>query len=134
MIRTARRNWIHAIVWLALAIASLGGLYAVLQSSLGAHDTIAPRGLTYTLFISSGQPENTLPVFGAHEGDTVSLIVSSTRDAELHVHGYEKSIGISPAGTVSLTFVARYAGSFPIHVHERNGTMLQVAVLEVQPR
>ena len=50
------------------------------------------------------------------------------------MHGYEKSIAVSPAGGATLTFVADYGGSFPVHVHERNGTMLQVAVLEVHPR
>ena len=110
------------------------GLCVVLRFSLGAHDSAAPQRHTYALSISSGPPGSVLSVFSANVGDTVSLIVSSNRDAELHVHGYEKSFEISPTGKVTLTFVAQYAGSFPIHVHERNGTMLQVAVLEVHPR
>ena len=121
-------------MWWVLAIALLCGLYIVLRSSLGAYDRSAHQRDVYTLSVSSGQPGHTLPVFAANQGDTVSLIVSSDRNAELHVHGYEKSVAINPAGKVTLTFVARYAGNFPIHVHERNGTMLQLAVLEVQPR
>lgn len=111
----------------------LSGLYVGFRSCLGAHDRTASQSRRYALSISS-QPRNTLLVFAANQGDTISLIVSSNHDAELHVHGYEKSIEVSPTGRVTLTFIARYAGSFPIHVHERNGMMLQVAMLDVQPR
>ena len=106
----------------------------VFQSSLGAHDRSAPRKHTYNLSVSSEPPDGALLVFAANQGDIVSLVVSSNRDAELHVHGYEKSVDLSPAGKVALTLVAKDAGSFPIHVHESNGSMLQVAVLQVQPR
>jgi len=134
MIAVAPRRLVYTILWAGLTTVLLWGLYSSLKSSLGQHEKGPPGSHTYSLSISASHLGETPPVLSASQGDTVHLTVSSDRAGELHVHGYEKSIKLRPAGKVTLTFVAQDVGSFPVHLHERDGLMLQLAVLEVQPR
>jgi hypothetical protein len=128
------RTHIQVLVRPLLAIAVLCGSYLILKSWLDVSHNTALRKRNYILSVSSKESLVSQPLLVATQGDAVCLIVSSIRDAELHVHGDEKSVGIGPERVSTLTFVVDHAGSFPIHVHERDGTMLQLAVLEVQPR
>jgi hypothetical protein len=74
------------------------------------------------------------PVFRATEGDTITLVIRSDQPGEVHVHGYEKKIVLAPSGEVQLTFVAADPGTFPIHLHDSDGSMHHLAMLEVQPK
>jgi len=129
----------RAILWAAVAAAVLGSLYFALKASLGGHEhaqgheTAAPRHWAFRLTIAEPLAGEPPPVFKARQGDTITLIVRSDRPGELHVHGIEKVVTLNPQGAVKLTFVARDAGGFPLHLHSPDGTMRHLALLEVDP-
>lgn len=135
-----RRSYV--ILWVALAILLLGALYFGLYASLGGRDASGQHSRIYRLSVSAVRPGEELPVFKATQGDTVTLLISSDRPGEAHVHGYEKKIVLEPGGDVALILIAETAGLYPVHLHERlnlhepDGPILHrhLAALEVQPK
>lgn len=81
-------------------------------------------------------------MFKVTQGDTVTLVVGSDRPGEAHVHGYDKRIALNPGSEVTLTFIAKDAGLYPLHLHERldsrdpDSPVLHrhLAAIEVQPK
>jgi hypothetical protein len=123
-----------AILWAALAVLLLGGLYKGFKFSLGEREPGEPHSLTYRLVISAPQPVAEPPVFKVTQGDRISFVFRSDRPGEAHVHGYEKMVVLKPGSDVSLTFMATNAGLFAIHLHDPDGSMHALGTLEVQPR
>jgi hypothetical protein len=54
---------------------------------------------------------------------TVTLMIRCNRRGEVYVHVYERKVVLVPGGEVKLTFVATDAGTFPIHLHDPDGSM-----------
>lgn len=123
-----------AIGWIAFAILVLGGLYWGLQASLGGREAGVAQSRTYRVSISTPRAGDALPIFRATQGDTVTLVISSDRPGETHVHGYEEKMALRPGGQVTLTFTAAAAGRFPLHLHAPDSSMHHLATLEVQPQ
>lgn len=126
---------LHAVLGIALIVLLLGILYWGLKTSFTAPDTGGVRAHVYRLSVSTGSPTEMLPVFTARQGDTVTLVVRSDRIAEVHVHGdEERTVALRPGRETTLTFMVRNAGRFPVHVHDPDGSMFPLGMLEVQPR
>lgn len=67
-----------------------------------------------------------------HEGDTVTLSVTTDRKEEIHLHGYDLRFEPEQAGQkVTRTFTADKTGSFEIEIEDRSKT---IGELEVGPR
>ena len=128
------RKPLYTGLWIAYAIVALVGLYWGLKGSLGAPDTGGLQTLTYRLSITGTAVGEDSVVFKARQGDTITLVIGSDRPGEIHVHGYEKAVGLKPGAEVTLTLVARDAGRFPVHLHDPDGSMRHLAMLEVRPR
>lgn len=127
-------NWPHSSFYLLALALLLVVLYSAIHISLGTTVLVKGRALTYKLSVSTSLPAGPPPIFKATQGDTVTLLIGSTRTGEVHLHGYEKVITLKPAHEVELTLVTQYAGLFPIHLHDPDGSMYPLAMLEVQPR
>jgi FtsP/CotA-like multicopper oxidase with cupredoxin domain len=134
-----RRNS-YCILMVVVTILLIGGVYAARQAALPDHARHAPTSSSFRLAVPASQrsPQSAssldLPVFRVVRGQTVTLIISSQTPGSVHVHGYEKSIALTPGGNATLTFVADSPGRFPVHLHDPDGAMHGLAVLEVQPR
>ncbi|MGQ0522727.1 MAG: hypothetical protein ACT4P8_03575 [Betaproteobacteria bacterium] len=50
-------------------------------------------------------------------GDTVVLRWKSDKPLELHLHGYDVTVTVSPGGSAEMSIHARATGRFPIEVH-----------------
>lgn len=121
------------LLWIALTIL-LSGLYWASKSTLGSREPSAVHSRVFNLSVSAPHPGEESPVFKARQGDTVTLVIRSDRPGEVHVHIYEKQIMLKPGGEVTLTFTATAAGLFPVHLHDPDGTMTHLAMVEVQPK
>ena len=128
------RSGSSTLLWAVLVVVLLAGSYEGLKISMGGHHTDPVRTRTFRLSISSTLPVEEPPVFKAVQGDSVTLIVDSDRPGEVHVHGYERKIVLKSDGEVTLTFTAKDAGLFPLHLHDPDGAMHGLATLEVQPK
>jgi hypothetical protein len=71
------------------------------------------------------------PVLQVRAGETVELEVTSPRDDELHLHGYDLSLQLKAGVPGTLRFTAEHAGRFDVELHHAHA---ELAVLEVQPR
>ncbi len=58
------------------------------------------------------------------------LVVSSDVVDEVHLHGYDKSVDVTPGTPARLAFVASLPGRFEVELEDR---ALQIADLEVSP-
>ena len=61
-------------------------------------------------------------------GTTVVITVTSDRDDEVHVHGYDLEIPVKAGRTVTKKFVADQSGSFEIESHEPELLIVQLQV------
>jgi hypothetical protein len=121
------------LVIAALTILLLGALYWGVKSTMkGGHERTGPHIRVFHLMVSNSVHES--PVFVVSQGDTVTLVIRSDRAGEVHVHLYEKKVTLKPEGEVTLTFSATDAGMFPVHLHDADGTMTHLAMLEVHPQ
>ena len=69
-------------------------------------------------------------VLSVREGDTVIVKITSDEAEELHLHGYDESVGLVPNTETSITFLANASGRFPF---ELEVSKTEVGSLEVQP-
>jgi hypothetical protein len=125
-----RHSW--TLLWATLIALVLAGLYWGLQASRSVGHVVGPGSRIYRLSIPSGAQSLVLE---ATQGDTVTFVIRSDRPGELHVHAAEeKAVALKPGGEVRLTFVAKDAGGFAVHLHDPDGSMHHIAILEVQPK
>lgn len=69
-------------------------------------------------------------VIQALQGEALILRVTSDRADELHVHGYDASLGLEPGPARELRLMADKAGRFEIELHRAHA---ELATLEVHP-
>lgn len=133
-----RRN-LTAVISITLALVLLAAMYQVLRKTAD-EGSRAPEAHTFRIDISADADTLTqaaqagVPVFKAREGDTITLVATSTQPGSLHVHVYDRNVPLVPGGEATLTFEATMAGAFPVHWHDPQNLMIHMAILEVQPR
>jgi FtsP/CotA-like multicopper oxidase with cupredoxin domain len=114
---------------------------------------LAP-GVVSPVFAQSGQPRqfavvikqrkvtSAMDVISAKKGDTVEIVLTADEPAELHLHGYDLLLTLSPNVPGKMQFTANIAGRFPLEAH-RFGNPAQgsrphgqrpLLYVEVQPR
>jgi hypothetical protein len=125
---------LNVLLWLALTVLVLAGLYVSMHASLSASSEGGARSRLFRLSVSALRPGKMEPVFDATQGDTVTLVIWSDSPGAAHLHGYEKEVELKPGSEVSLTLITKDAGLFPLHLHGPNGSMSPLAALDVQPR
>ncbi len=70
------------------------------------------------------------------QGSTLRLRVRSDKAAELHLHGYDRTLQLDPAAPVEMTLLADRSGRFELEVHgdEHGDGHHGGASLEVYPQ
>ncbi len=61
-------------------------------------------------------------------GQTLTLVVTSDHDDELHAHGFDVELPIKAGVPASITLTGKDAGVFEVETHEPALTLLTVAV------
>jgi hypothetical protein len=64
------------------------------------------------------------------QGKKVAIVVGSDVADEVHLHGYDKSVDVTPGKAARLVFVASIPGRFEIELEDRG---LQIADITVRP-
>jgi plastocyanin len=67
----------------------------------------------------------------AHQGDTVTISITTDKEEEIHLHGYDRKFEGKPGSPQKQTFTADKTGNFTIELEE-SGT--KVGELDVYPR
>jgi len=61
-------------------------------------------------------------------GDSVTLVLNSEIDDELHVHGYDLTADLQAGQTTELTFDATIPGVFEVELHDAGTVLLSLQV------
>ena len=89
-----------------------------------------PQVTTVRIVVREGQVVGGLVQATIDQGKKVALVVTSDVADEVHLHGYDKSVDVTPGKPARLAFVASIPGRFEVELEDRG---LQIADVEVRP-
>lgn len=107
-------------------------LVAVLPGPWTGTTALAAGGTRFDVALEDGSPRQGERTLTATAGDTVSIRVRSDRAVTLHLHGYDRELGVPADGEATLRFDAAIPGRFPIELHGGHGHG-PILYLEVRP-
>jgi hypothetical protein len=85
---------------------------------------------TVRIVVRGGKVDGGLKRTTVEKGRKVVLIVRSDVADEVHLHGYDKSVDVTPKKPARLVFVASIPGRFEVELEDRG---LQIGDVEVRP-
>jgi plastocyanin len=99
-------------------------------SSTSASTTMSPTSSGRTIAITvSGRTVTPAPAqVDLPVGQTLTLVVTSDHDDELHAHGFDVEVPLKAGVPTSITLTGKDAGVFEVETHEPALTLLTVAV------
>jgi hypothetical protein len=109
-----------------ISVLVLGGLFVFLRPD---PNETSPEKRSLDVEIENG--DMTPEQISVHEGDQVTLNVTTDRPVEMHVHGYDLEEEIEPNEPTKISFEADLTGRFPIENHD---TEAELGALVVEPR
>lgn len=82
------------------------------------------------------QPDSNEPpaVYRFHKDDDVVFLISVPFDGMLAIHGYPIDRSIKANQELRLPVKLEHTGRFPMHVHDKDGQHIEVAVIEILPK
>jgi hypothetical protein len=89
-----------------------------------------PQVTTVRIVVRAGEVVGGLVRATLEQGEKVAIVVGSDVADEVHLHGYDKSVDVTPGKQARLVFVASIPGRFEVELEDRG---LQIADLEVRP-
>jgi hypothetical protein len=89
-----------------------------------------PAVTTVRIVVRDGKVVGGLKQATIEQGKRTMLVVSSDVADEVHLHGYDKSVDVTPGKPARLAFVASIPGRFEVELEDRG---LQIADIEVRP-
>ena len=101
---------------------------ALLAGCGGANGSGAPAGSRTVAYTLSGSKVDGPDRIEVDRGTTVTIEVTADRDDELHVHGYDEEVELSPGAAGRVTFVADEQGRFEVETHESGLTLATLVV------
>ena len=94
----------------------------------------AVRHKVLTLSVVKGAVAGVGDTLKVQQGDDVELRWSSDKPMELHLHGYDIEVKVSPQAPAVMSFKANIPGRFPVEPHgQGSGHHRPVLYLEVHP-
>jgi hypothetical protein len=78
----------------------------------------APGVRKVTVAIKDGKVSPPVGRIEVEKGKTVRLTVTTDKADEIHVHGFDKAVPITPGKPTALEFVADRTGQFEVETHE----------------
>lgn len=114
-----------AVVVLVVALVLVGLFFALRPDTPEG----APRDRTFDVSIEGG--DMSPAEISVDEGDNMTLLVSSDKPMELHLHGYDAELEVEPGETARVRFEADITGRFEIEDHESEK---ELGTLQVRPR
>jgi hypothetical protein len=92
--------------------------------------TTADGITTITIVVKNAAPEGGIERATVAKGDSVSLVVHSDVEDEVHLHGYNLAADVAAGGVARIDFVASVPGRFEAELEQRG---VQIADLTVTP-
>lgn len=90
-----------------------------------------PQPTVVDLVVKEGRRVSGPEVIALRAGDEVILNVTTDKNDELHLHGYDLHLHLHAGKTGTLKFTATQSGRFAYELHKSH---LELGALEVQPK
>lgn len=90
-----------------------------------------PAPVTADIVVKEGRRVSGPEIVALREGDEVILTVTSDKNDELHLHGYDLHLHLHAGQPGTLKFTAKQSGRFAYELHKSH---LELGALEVQPK
>jgi hypothetical protein len=95
-------------------------------------NTADPSGntadVTINVTVANGKVNPSGASINVRAGQTVLITAVSDAAEEVHVHGYEKELMLTPGKPASVKFVANMKGTFEVETHESNKLVAKLVV------
>jgi hypothetical protein len=115
-----------------LASVAIIVIFAGMVMRAVAADTVQHKVLT--LSVVNGAVAGVGDTVKVQQGDDLELRWSSDKPMELHLHGYDIEVKVSPQAPAVMSFKANIPGRFPVEPHGQGpGHHRPVLYLEVHP-
>jgi hypothetical protein len=115
-----------------LASGAIIVIVVAMVTSAVAADAVLRKVLT--LSVVNGAVVGVGDTVKVQQGDDVELRWSSDKPMELHLHGYDIEVKVSPQASAVMSFKANIPGRFPVEPHGQGpGHHRPVLYLEVHP-
>jgi FtsP/CotA-like multicopper oxidase with cupredoxin domain len=107
-------------------------IFAGMLTTAMAADAVRHKVLT--LSVVNGAVAGVGDTVKVQQGDDLELRWSSDKPMELHLHGYDIEVKVSPQAPAVMSFKANIPGRFPVEPHGQGpGHHRPVLYLEVHP-
>ena len=87
-----------------------------------------PAGQRIEVTIAGGEVSGDTGRVPVAVGEQVTLVVTSDVTDEIHVHGYDLTLAVSPGSPAQLSFDATVPGVFEVELHEAGTVLLALQV------
>lgn len=105
------------------------GLVLLTGCAIGVTTTVAPPPARVTITLADGGAEPNGERIDLVRDQLLILTITSDRDDEIHVHGFDLEIPVAAGQTVTEEIVMDRVGRFEVESHE---PVLTVLVLQIQ--
>src|SRR5438046_2326395 len=121
------------MLYIGIALILLVGLFLVVRPKKSQVTTppasSAASSKSFTIVIQNRKRIQGPEVAQVTQGDTVSLVLTADEAQEVHLHGYDKSVELTPGQPVTLTFTADATGHFEYELEQSKTVIGAVEVL-----
>ena len=95
-------------------------------------NTADPSGeqadVTIDVTVANGKVNPSGATIKVKAGQTVLVTATSDADEELHIHGYDKELELSPGKPASVKFTANMKGTFEVETHKSGKLVAKLVV------
>ena len=84
--------------------------------------------VTINVTVANGKVNPSGASINVKAGQTVLITAVSDAADEVHVHGYDKQLPLTPGKAASVRFVANMKGTFKVETHESNKLVAKLVV------
>ena len=105
-----------------LLLLTLGVVEPAFKETLLSCAAVAAEPLRFSIAIKDRKVDESYKTLRVTQGAAVELIFTTDEAAELHLHGYDKVLTVTPAAPGELRLLATIAGRFPLEAHQFGGS------------
>ena len=101
------------------------------HSSMTASPSASPStaGVVVHIDLVGGKPkERPEAIVKVTKGETFTLIATSDKAYEIHIHGYDKKLELTPGQTGTVTFTADQTGTFEVEIEDTSTHLFNLQV------
>lgn len=127
------------LIFLMLTASVLAGLFFAMrppdpvQPKSATADSETPTAHLFDIAIADGKRIAGPALISVNRGAKIILQFTTNQAGELHLHGYDLSLQLTPEEPVRLQFTAEHAGRFEYELHGHGAGHRALGVIEVLP-